>query len=153
MHILTHTPAHNDTPTQMYMHKEPLFQGNSASVWPAVAMPPVPAAFPRLVMLLHPLPPPENRRKRSWELQLPSTSSSHYLRKRPGAQPPGTCSPIQKPHFRLSPASATDSVSQHTTKPEDLGQEDIPPPLRARKRSTPVCRRLEEGGGPVEAKT
>lgn len=60
----------------------------------------------------------------------------------PRAQPPGTCSSTQNPDFRSSPASAEDSVSQHGADPEDLRGEGIPPPPGARRRSTPVCRRL-----------
>lgn len=96
----------------------------------------VPAAFPRLAKPVHSSPPPDNQRKQSGELPLPSTPSS-YQPERPGAQLPGACSFTQNPDFRSSPSSAEDSVSQHAAEPEGH-----PGAARARRRSTAVCRRL-----------
>lgn len=62
--------------THSHVHaKEPLFPGGSASVWHAAVMPPVPAAFPGLAMLLHPLPPPEGW----WKTVLKTTIPKQHL--------------------------------------------------------------------------
>lgn len=81
--MLAHTPTHKDTPTQMYMHKEPAFPEDSATCGMQGAAS-EPAAFPGLAVLLHPLPPPEDRWKMVLKTTIPKHTSSHQRRDRPG---------------------------------------------------------------------
>lgn len=53
--------------------------------------------FQGLEVLIHPFPPPENRRKRSLRTTSPSTVPSHHDGTDPCAWPPGTCSSNQNP--------------------------------------------------------
>lgn len=132
-HSHPHTYPRRHTHSDVHA-KEPRFPGDSASVWHAVVVPPVPAAFPGLAKLLHPLPPPEDW----WKTVLKTTIPKQHL-----FSPP-TCP--ARAHSLLGvvvlPRTLTSARPQHGADPEDLRGEGIPPPPGARRRSTPVCRRL-----------
>ena len=130
-HSYSHTCPQGHTHSGVRADMEPLLTGNSESAWRAAVQPLVLAALLRSFAL-----PPrlENRRKRSWALQLPSTPAS------PGAQPPGTCS-TQNPDRRRSRSGRGLHVPacRGAARPTLRG---LPAAARGAQAQRPVCRLL-----------
>ncbi|ELK25054.1 Voltage-dependent calcium channel subunit alpha-2/delta-2 [Myotis davidii] len=75
-------------------------------------------------------------------LMLALYNNSFYTRKE-SYDYQAACAPQPQGNLGAAPRGVfVDPVSQHGADPEDLRGEGIPPPPGARRRSTPVCRRL-----------